>query len=563
MHCSGDCDIAFHHRLDSRRNGTEIESIPLFYKVTLAFVVAIATFLTPCVADDAAVPERVHRITLEEYEATLRFWQTEHAKILDVERVGLSLEGLGLYLLKISDPDVASENKQVSLITSLHGGPERSGTTTILHLIQWLLGDSEEAKETRRKQIVLIMPINHPVAFFQTDRFLNASKIDPYTGGGPQNWDLAKLHYKASERAPEVTAVLDVVDRWQPDVHADVHGTGLQEIPVEKLGDHTRYQGQIMFEVTGSAYSNYALRPWDWRVTEAIIQAGLDAGYPSDRFEADGQRSFHGPVMDPIADRTWRGQPNFYTAQYGYAKYHTMVMAFEVGWEQSGVARLRGLLRIGNRRWQNEPQEGYPVDRVKAFIGHFVTSWGSTAAERRRSRVELWQKQGRFTQGVLYPQTDGRDTFFVATSEEAATFLKTDLDEFIAGIDRRDDVDSAAVERFIRTGPEIQLAVDKARSKSDSVESIRHGISFRLRLPYRKPEIRDIQLNGVSLQPSSADGWQSWYANGFTQVQINVPPEKATKRDLFLITCKYKPDVVRRIGWTPPNEVLEQLRHDK
>jgi len=515
------------------------------------------------VAAEPDQPRRVHRITVNEYEATLRYWEQKHRNLLAVERVGLSASGLGIHLLKITDPAVEDEHKQVCLVTALHGGPERSGTTTILHFVEWLLGNSEEAEQTRQKQVVLIMPINHPESFFRTDRFLNDAKIDPYTGGGPKNWDLEKIEYKAFDRAPEVKAVLDVVDGWQPDVHADMHGTGLQEFPLDKLGDRTRYQGQIMFEVSGSAYSNYALRPWDWRVTEAIIEAGVEAGFPSDRFEADGQRSFHGPVMNPIADRTWRGQPNFYTAQYGYAKYHTMVAAFEIGWEQSGLARLRGLLRIGNRHWQNEPNEGYPVDRVKAFIGHYVTSWGQTAAERRRSRVELWQKQGQFTQAVLYPQTDGRDTYFVATSQAAATVMSKDLDTFLEAVSARKDVDSAAFEQLVRSGPEIILAVDKARSSGESPAPIEHGIGFRMRLPYRKPAITAVRLNGHRLEQSSTDGWQTWYANGFTQVHINIPPEAASKQDLFMITCEYNPDEVRRIGWTPPKEVLDELRNQK
>ena len=507
----------------------------------------------------SAAPQRVHRITAQEYEATLQFWKKRHPEILDVEKVGSSSEGLGIHLLTITDKKVADTDKQVCLITALHGGPERSGTTTILHLIEWLLGDSNEAREVLRQQVLLVMPINHPNAFFNTDRFLNAAEIDPYTGGGPQHWDLEKLEYKSADKAPEVKAVLSVVDRWQPDVHADVHGTGLQEYPLDKLGDRTRYQGQTMIEITGSAYSNYALRPWDWRVTEAIIAAGQEAGYPSDRFEADAQRSYHGPVMNPIADRTWRGQPNFYTAQYGYAKYHTMVMAFEVGWEQSGVARLRGLLRLGNRRWQDEPHAGYPVDRVKAFIGHYVTSWGQTAEQRRRSRVELWQKQGRFTQAVLYPQTDGRDTYFVATSTAASEVLAKNRDQFLLAASARKNVDGAALGGVVRSGPEIMLAVDKARSKGDSPEPIQHGIGFRLRLPYDEPAIKAVRLNGHMLELSDTDGWRSWQANGFTQVQINVPPKKSANEDLYLITCEYEPSEVRRIGWTPPAEVLEQL----
>ncbi|QDU38323.1 Zinc carboxypeptidase [Maioricimonas rarisocia] len=509
----------------------------------------------------AAEPERVHRITLEEYEATLGYWNEQHPEVLTVERVGESAAGLGIHLLKITDPDVDDDLKQIALVTALHGGPERSGTTTILHFVEWLLGDTEDARETRRKQIVLLMPINHPEAFFQTDRFRNSEKIDPYTGGGPANWDLERLEYKTPEKAPEVMAVLNVIDRWQPDVHADMHGTGLQEYPLEQLGDRTRYQGQIMFEVTGSAYSNFALRPWDWRVTEEIIRAGEEAGFPSDRFEADAQRSFHGPVMGPIADRTWSGQPNFYTAQYGYAKYHTMVSAFEIAWEQSGVARLKGLLKIGNGRWQNEPHEGYPVDRVASYTGHFVTAYGETAGARRRSRFELWQKQGQFTQAILYPQTDGRDTYLVATSTAAADVLQKDLDQFLAGISQREDVDSTAVQKFVRSGPEVLLAVSTARHPVTDPEPIEHGIGFRLRLPYRQPTIDSVRLNGHPLPQSSTHGWQSWRANGYTQVQVNLPPEVAARHELFMITCEYTPDVARPIGWKPPQAVLDRLKN--
>ena len=48
-------------------------------------------------------------------------------------------------------------------------------------------------------------------------------------------------------------------------------------------------------------------------------------------------------------------------------------------------------------------------------------------------------------------------------------------------------------------------------------------------------------------------------ANGFTQVQINVPPEKAAACTLFVVTCGYVPDVKRSYGWQPPPEVLKQL----
>jgi len=105
-------------------------------------------------------------------------------------------------------------------------------------------------------------------------------------------------------------AVLSVMDQFQPDVHVDVHGTGLQEYSPDQLGSRERYRGQTMFEVTGSAYSNVSLRPWDWRITEAINQAGKQAGYGYDRFEADAQRLFWGNQLAAMSKKTLAGHPS-------------------------------------------------------------------------------------------------------------------------------------------------------------------------------------------------------------------------------------------------------------
>ena len=109
----------------------------------------------------------------------------------------------------------------------------------------------------------------------------------------------------------------------------------------------------------------------------------------------------------------------FYSQHYSYAKYHTMVCTQEVAWEQSVVARMKGLLRVGNRIWNDERQPSYPVNRMKHFVGHFVTAYGNTASERRKSRVELWSKHGEFTLWFIYPQTDGRESLVCATTVAA------------------------------------------------------------------------------------------------------------------------------------------------
>ncbi|MDF1740917.1 MAG: M14 family zinc carboxypeptidase [Verrucomicrobiales bacterium] len=507
----------------------------------------------------------VHRLTADEYEATLSYWKEKYDPILDIERIGESREGMGIFLLKITDPDSPAGEKQHSLITALHGGPERSGTTATMHVIEWLLSDAEDAKLTRKRQEVWIIPIINPYAYFETDRFGNSLKIDPYTGGGVSNWDLKTMTFKPIDRAPEMAAFLKVVDEFQPEAHLDLHGTGLQEYGDDQLGKRERYQGQIMTEITGSAYSNYVLRPWDWRVTEAMIRAGNEAGFPSDRFEADAQQLLYGPGLEAIVGQHWRGRPQFYSAQYGATKYHTLIAALEVAWEESGLVRTKGWLNIGNAVPAGENVVGYPVDRMKAFVGHFVTTSGTNAAERRKSRVELWQCQSSFSQAFLYPQTDGRSLYAVATNAAAREKLDSSHETFLTNIEGHPSVDASAIREFIESGPEIKIAVEAGKESevfgTADRNATEHGIGFRLRIPYQNATVERIALNGHPLESAEMNGYRAFQGNGFTQVQVSLDGETAAKSDgLFVITLSYTPPVKRKIGWTPPAAVLEKLK---
>ena len=520
-----------------------------------AFILALLAVLTSLGAQEAYPP--MHRLTWDEYVGTLIHWRQQFPKRITLEARGMSGRNMPVYLLKITDATVPDTDKQVCLITTLHSGPERTGTTGALAFAEWCLSDDPLAVETRRKQIVLVMPCVNPLAMFYTDRFRNEHGVDPYTGTGRigKLWDVKTLALKQPEDAPELTAVLSVMDDYRPEVHADLHGTGLQEYAPAQLGTRRMYHGQIMTEVTGGAYSNYALRPWDWRVTEAMIESGRAAGFPSDRFEADAQRTFWGPELAPLGRKLWHGMPMFYSAHYGYAKYHTMLLTQEVAWEQSLVARMQGLMRIGNGVWLDEKDPGYPVNRMRHFVGHYVTAHGATASERRASRVELWNQQGEFALGFLYPQTVGRESLVVATTASAKRAVANNDFRSVLG-------DAAAeVERFIKAGPELKVAMEQPSeqllaAKGDT--TFTHGIGFRLRLPYRAPKQMEVRLNGAVLRADAADGYESWFADGFTQVQVNVPPQRLLAHGLYFITCSYAPDEQRPTGWMPPAEVQKK-----
>lgn len=501
----------------------------------------------------------IHRITFEEYDATLKYWAEQHPAIFNFEKRGESHEGQPVYLVKITDTSVPDEDKQIALVSALHGGPERSGATTALHLIEWLIGDSDLAKETRRKQIVLIVPIANPYAFFTTDRFGNKEKIDLYD---PQisYWDLKALKLAVPQRTPELAAFLGIVDEFKPEMHLDLHGTGLQAFPEDKLGDRKMLQGQTMFEISACSYSNCGVRPWDPRVTEAMVRAGQEAGFGSDRAEADAQRCFWNADHDFFRNRLWIAPrpERFRTMFYGYMKYHTMISTTEIGWEQSGVARVTGVLALGNKPWVDEKFSGYPVTRVRARAGRFVTAYGLTASERRRSRVELFPRQVNFADGMMYPEYEGRATYVCGVTPKGMAALDNDPQRFVANLRQLPGVNADSIERFVKLGPEFKFTSDPREATSG--KPIQNGIGFRFRIPYRSPELLDVAVNGHSLKPSDTDGYQAWYADGYTQVQINVPPAKTQTMDLYVVTCAYNANEKRTYGWQPPEAVMEKLK---
>lgn len=509
--------------------------------------------------------DHVHRLTLKEYEATLQHWAQTHPDKLRVEKRGESHDGLPVYLIRISDASVPDADKQIALVSALHAGPERSGATTCLKLVEYLLGDSPEAVATRRNQIVLVLPICNPHAFFVTDYgWGNQAGIQLYDP--PKSaWNLEDPHHirlADPAKTPELAAVLGVIDEYRPDTHLDLHGTGLQAFTHEQLPERDMLKGQTMFEVSACSYSNCALRPWDWRVTEAMVRAGEAAGYGSDRAEADAQRLHWIEDLAPFRERLWQpARPDkFRTPFYGYLKYHTMISTTEVGWEASGVARVMGIIGIGNASWGDESAPGYPVNRLKWRAGRFVTAWGGRADARRESRTELWRKQDGFSDGIFYPEYAGRLTYVCAVTPAGSAVFDQDPRRFVANLRSLTGVAADAIGQWLAAGPEMRVTVDSG--KTATAGRVQHGIGFRLRIPYAAPVILDVSVNGHPLRDSASDGYQAFWADGYTQLQVNISPEKSREMDLYVVTVTYDGRQEREYGFVPPEAVRRQLQEN-
>src|SRR5689334_4087779 len=155
----------------------------------------------------------------EEIETRLKNWVTGRPGLLKLEVHGKTAQGRALYSVHLNDPIAPESDKEHVLITAQHSGIERSGTTTILLLLEWLLSGEPMAREILKRQHIIAMPVVNPDGYMAGSH-ANSLGLDPYTA-----WDLAGP--KEAAKSPEAVAVQMIMDRHQPEVHADVHGIDL------------------------------------------------------------------------------------------------------------------------------------------------------------------------------------------------------------------------------------------------------------------------------------------------------------------------------------------------
>lgn len=472
----------------------------------------------------------------EEVEELLRAWSVAYPAGCRLWQAGASREGRAIWAMAITDQAVGDEDKQHVLLSGLHSGVERSGTQAILASMEWLLrGEDEVARETRRRQVVLCVPVAHPDGYVRGEH-------------GPLYVDWTTAGPRHPEALPEGVAFQKLVDDFIPDVHADVHGINLG------------FAACTMLENSAASYSNLALRPYHREIIDWMDQAALAEGFGSDTQESDSELVCWGPEMGPeLVPRTWRGRPRTYAALYGYWCYHTMVLASEVRWARSGVARHRRLFQVGNEVWSGEAVAGYPTRVVLANDYHLVVARGGTAAERRASRVELWNRRESMAVAMVDPAVEGKAAFACATTPRAARewLRERPLTEFVKGLDPLPE--AAALRDFFadwpgsQNRPEAWLSTRGPEANAPEVGPPRHGLVLRLRLFAAAAKVTELRLNGRSLGMATP-GVRLWRARGMTYVEVDAPPELVAREECLLVTCCYDP------GPRPPDWSLAEAR---
>lgn len=467
-------------------------------------------------------------------ETGLKRWSEAKPQFLAVETMGHSPIGLPVLLCRITDQSVSNDDKQVALFTTNHTGLERNAASTALKLVKYLIGDDPLAAEIRRKQIVLVMPACEPDTYdsksTETSNYYRSRTGKVYGGwtwDGPEDPD----------NQPEAMAVKSVMDQYQPEVHQDVHGIWFQEAS--------------MWESTGVSWASNIYRSYAPQVARLMNKAAEEGGFLiTGAEEAAGQILATMPVEG--AEHWFYGahsKPSVVAGLYAYRQYHTLAQTCEVGWEQSALIRYRRLLQIGNEVWRGEHYTGYPVNQMGCWTSTAIAAWGTNASERRKSRVEIWQKLPQLSFTCAHPEPRNSVAAFVATTSEARTRYTSDtnLETVIARLKTDVRFDGEGLDEYLCQSPAHNVLF---HPQNDMVrtERIENGLAIRLLLPHRRVSFKHLKLDGHDISPSETDGYIEYHNPG-TIVQVNIPPGKV--QDFHVVTGIFDPPSDRPAGFSP------------
>lgn len=307
-------------------------------------------------------------LALGEIEKYLDRLSNDNPSAVELHSLGTSSEGRDIKAVYVTDNNIPLDGKEVAVIMGLRHGDELGVVPAATSLLDWLV--SEEAADTRRKQLVIFIPVVNPDGFVKQEF------------GAPRD--------KISEE--ETKIILPLILKYKADLLLDIHSLERGDLEAVITGN-TLHLGEDDFIHTMATY-------------KMMEGAGM-AGYPY---------ALH--ILGVQSRAPWLSTPrpaNYNSSAYNnwvcapaYEQLHSLVIGMEVNdfslsedeCGKSGVAAIIPLLEMGNTRSPWEYASGYPNRILRGNMLVSLRAAGQTAEERRNSRVEIWQNREYFTDPV-------------------------------------------------------------------------------------------------------------------------------------------------------------------
>ncbi len=313
-------------------------------------------------------------LSLEAIEKNINKLSVNNPDTVEIHSLGLSAEGRDIKAVYVTDTGVPLAEKEVAVVMGLRHGDELGVAPAVSSLLDWLV--SEDGAETRRRQLVIVIPVVNPDGFIKQEF------------GAPRD--------RISE--VERTVILPLILECQADMLLDIHSLDRGDLEAVITG-HTTHLGEDDL-IHGIA-------------ARKMMEGAAAAGYPY-ALHTLGVQSRAPWLSTPRPPRNTSSSYNNWVCAPAYEQLHSLVIGMEVNsfslnddeCGKSGLAAIVPLLQLGNMRSSWDYAPGYPNRILRGNVLISLRAAGQNAAERRKSRAELWQNREFFSDPIkIMPTT--------------------------------------------------------------------------------------------------------------------------------------------------------------
>lgn len=310
--------------------------------------------------------------------------------------IGYSQENRAIPAVFVTNRGLPDHDKQIAVVTSARHGQELGARLMGPAILQYLA--SEEAEPVRDTQLVIVVPVVNPDGFARNE-----------------------FHSSMTSLTRTERLVLgDLFRAFPPDMLIDYHSLGKQA-----GSKHDRGDMEVIIPANTTCWAMD--EQIHQQVAEQMREAAEKEGWPYEIHTLDDLAGYYFGGTE-IGNMPWTGlrektfllhmqdfHDNYdipeesaytnYTCGPAYMKWHTLVFGMETNhW---GIARAEdiaasgripctALLHLGCTRFPWEKDRGYPVNLLQGDFRVSLRPVGKNAAERRASRIRLWQERLHF-----------------------------------------------------------------------------------------------------------------------------------------------------------------------
>jgi hypothetical protein len=334
---------------------------------------------------------------LREVYSWLDSYVKDNSKIADKISLGKSEDNKwDVPAIIVTNKAISDNEKQNAVITLSRHGSERGTRVVGPEILNYLASD--DAREIRDKQTVIVVPVANPMGFV-SDEFHSSM-------------------YGITDLEKKVWGNLCSI--YAPDMMMDYHSLGESRGTKYDLGDMevilpantTRWgmDEQIYQYLANRMVEAAAEKGWPYEIHTLedlnFYYFGESTGRLPQRYLQEKVFLLHIQNSSEHYDFPDK-MPAYtnYTNGPAYGRWHTLVFGIETnhcaikvedGLAESGMVVCQALLNMGNTRFPWEKAAGYPTNLLVGDFRISIRASGKNPGERRISREKIWNEKANF-----------------------------------------------------------------------------------------------------------------------------------------------------------------------